>query len=445
VSIYTGTASRKLNGRTIRNGRLDRIPDMTGTPEPPGGADPKLSQIVFIALLAIAFTAGYIILYAALISAVWFDNDFLGANRWMIPVGVMAFSLLVGLCRKYLHAPTVMEGGFIESMKGGGHKVDYRTFPGALLSSLFSLLSGVSVGPEGGIVILIGDITAFLQKKLRIARESADAAFGVNVAALASAFNGIIGNPLFTGVFATEFQVGGKRDALKFLTWNLLAGSIGFLFYLALGLPSFARSIVFAPIGELHPGYVLYAIILGVVGSLLAAFAGISMQGTARVMERVFNDRIFAPVLTAGAITSVIGYFIPNLLFSGESQIHAIIADPVTIGAGMLLAMAVLKILLLALAFRSGYIGGPLFPILFSATMLGLAINLIFPGAPVSICVLCIEASALSLAMGAPLTAILLVAVVGTADTPMLLLLTISSVTAMVLADILRRRKGRAG
>ncbi len=279
------------------------MPEMTGTAEPPvcpsGGADPKLAQIIFIALLAIAFTAGYIALYATLINAVWFDNDFLGANRWMIPVGVMAFSLLVGLCRKYLHAPTVMEGGFIDSMKGGGHKVDYRTFPGALLSSLFSLLSGVSVGPEGGIVILIGDITAFLQKKLRIARESADAAFGVNV-----------GNPLFTGVFATEFQVGGKRDALKFLTWNLLAGSIGFLFYLALGLPSFARSIAFAPIGELHPGYVLYAILLGVVGSLLAAFAGISMRGTARVMERVFNGRIFAPVLTAGAITSIIGYFI---------------------------------------------------------------------------------------------------------------------------------------
>jgi hypothetical protein len=47
--------------------------------------------------------------------------------------------------------------------------------------------------------------------------------------------------------------------------------------------------------------------------------------------------------------------------------------------------------------------------------------------------------------MGAPLTAILLVAVVGTTDTIMLLLLTISSVTAMVLADVLRRRRGRAG
>lgn len=425
------------------------MPDMTGTTGDPaelpvcpaGGADPKLTQIIFIALVAIAFTAGYITLYATLINAIWFRNEAVTANRWLIPVGVMTFSLLVGLCRKYLQAPTVMEGGFIESMKGGGHKVDYRTFPGALASSLFSLLAGVSVGPEGGIVILVGDVTAFLQEKLRIARESAETSFGVNVAALASAFNGIVGSPLFTGVFATEFQVGGNRNALKFLTWNLLAGCIGFLFYLLIGLPSFARSIAFTPIGELHFVYVLYAIILGVVGSLLAVFAGIAMQATASVMERVFNDRIFAPILAAGAITSIVGYFIPNLLFSGENQIHAIIADPAAIGAGMLLAMAVLKLLLLALAFRSGFIGGPLFPILFSATMLGLAINLIVPGVPVSICILCIEAAALALAMGAPLTAILLVAVVGTADTTMLLLLTISSVTAMVLATGLKRRR----
>jgi H+/Cl- antiporter ClcA len=425
------------------------MPEMTGSTEPPAcppaGADPKLWHIVFVALVAIAFTAGYIVLYAALIRIVWFDNDFMGANRWMIPVGVMAFSLLVGLTRKYLHAPTVMEGGFVESMKGGGQKVDYRTFPGALASSLFSLLSGVSVGPEGGIVILVGDITAYLQEKLKIARESAEASIGVNVAALSSAFNGIVGNPLFTGVFATEFQVGGQRNAFRFLTWNLLAGSIGFLFYLLLGLPSFARSIAFDPVGDLHAGYVLYAIIFGVVGSLLAVFVGLSMKGIARVMERVFGDRIILPVLFAGAVTSVVGYFVPNLLFSGESQIHIIIDDPAAIGAGMLVAMAVAKILLLALAFRSGFIGGPLFPVLFSATMLGLAANLLFPSVPVAICVLCIEAAAFALALGAPLTAILLVAVVGTADTPMLLLLTISAVTAMILAEALKGRMGAEG
>ncbi|WP_301662891.1 chloride channel protein [Methanoculleus frigidifontis] len=425
------------------------MPEMTGAAYdqaepaacPSGGADPKLREIIFIALVAVAFTAGYIVLYGILINAIWFDNDHAGANRWLIPVGALFFSLLVGLSRKYLHAPTVMEGGFIDSMKGGGQKTDYRTFPGALLSSLFSLLSGVSVGPEGGIVILVGDITAYVQKRLKIAHESADASFGVNIAALASAFNGIVGNPLFTGIFATEFQVGGNRNALKFLTWNLLAGTIGYLFYLSLGLPAFARSIPFAPIGELHPVYVVYAVLLGLVGSLLAVFTGLSMQGIAKIMERIFRGRIILPLLAAGAVTALVGSFVPNLLFSGEKQIHAIIADPAAFGAAMLIAMAIAKILLLALAFQSGFIGGPLFPILFSSTMIGLALNLLFPFLPVSIAVLCIEASVFALALGAPLTAILLVAAVGTADITMLLLLTISAVTAMILGEGIRRRR----
>lgn len=418
---------------------------MTGTADDPARSreleEPKIVHIIFIALISIAFTAGYIVFYEVLINAVWFDNDYAGANRWLIPAGVMVFSLLVGLCRKYLHAPTMIDGGFVESMKGTGKKVDYRTFPAALLSSLLSLLSGASVGPEGAISILVSDITCFIQEKFRIARESADETLGFNVAALASAYNGIIGSVLFTGVFATEFQVGGKRGALKFLTWNLLAGSIGYLFFLLLGLPPFAHSILFPPIGELHLGYVLYAIVFGIIGALLAVFTGLSMQATGRLVDRVFKDQIILPILAAGGVIALVGYFVPDLLFSGQDQIHTIIADPVAFGAAMLLGMAIAKILLLALSFRSGFIGGPVFPLLFSSTMIGLATNLVFPAVPVAICVLCIEAAAFALALGAPLTAILLVVVIGTADPTMSVLLALSAVTAMILGEGIKRRR----
>lgn len=209
-------------------------------------------------------------------------------------------------------------------------------FPGALLSSLFSLLSGASVGPEGTITVLIGYISSYTRDKLKI--RSTTAALGFDVAALASAFNGIIGNILFTGIFATEFQVGGSRNALKFLTWNLLAGTIGYLAYLLLGLPSFARSIPFEPISGLNLAYILYAVVLGILGALLAVFMGLSMQAAGWVMERAFGDAVITQTLAAGAIIACIGYFIPELLFSGEGQIHGILADPARFGVGMLLS-----------------------------------------------------------------------------------------------------------
>lgn len=420
-------------------------PSPTDDPAPPGvpngGGTLRVWQVVLIAIIAITFTVAYLSLYGLLDRAVWTQNDFVQANPLAVPAGVLLFSLLVGLSRRYLHAPDVIHGGFTDSLKGSGKRPDYRTFPGALLSSLFSLLSGASVGPEGTITVLIGYVSSFVRERLGIT--SPGAALGFDVAALASAFNGIVGSVLFTGVFATEFQVGGSKNAFRLLTWNLLAGTVGFLLYLLLGLPSFARSLPFEPIGRLLPAYIPYAVALGVVGSLLAIFAGVSMQVAGKIMERLFGDAAVAPVLAAGAVIAVVGYAVPEVLFSGEAEIHGIIADPARFGAGMLLLMAALKLLLLALSFKSGYIGGPLFPIIFSSTLVALALSLVFPGVPVAILVLCIEVAALTFALGAPLTAILLVSVMGTASQDMIVLLALSAVTAMLIAVPVQGRMER--
>jgi H+/Cl- antiporter ClcA len=401
----------------------------------------RLLHVILIALIAISFATIFLVVYSLLNNAIWFDNDFIATNRWVIPVLVLVFSLAIGLCQKYLNAPTAIEGSIVDTLKGSGEKADYRTFPGALLSSLISLLSGASIGPEGTIVLLVGDISSFVRDKLKIAGESADESLGFDIAALASAFNGIVGNVLFTGIFATEFQVGGKTNAFRFLIWNLLAGAIGFIFYTSLGIPSFAEMIPFPSITELKFAYVIYAIILGVLGALLAVFAGLSMQKIGTIMEKSFHDKPIQRILAAGIVIATIGYIFPNLLFSGEKQIHTILQNPQEIGIVMLLIMAVLKILLLALSLKSGYLGGPIFPILFSATMIGLALNLAFPGVPSSILVMCIETGTMTLALGAPLTAILLVAVVGTANPYMLSLLVLSAVTAMILSMVFKKKK----
>jgi H+/Cl- antiporter ClcA len=236
--------------------------------------NPKIWQIIFIATIAIVFTSVWLETYIYLNAVIWM-NDFVQANRWTIVVGVLVFSLLVGLCEKYLHAPNVIHGGFTDSMKGEGHEGNYKTFPGTLLSSFFSLFSGASVGPEGPLAFLIMEISAWIREKLTISK---DTAFGFDVAALSSAYNGIIGSPLFTAVFATEFNV-GKKDAFTFLVWNLIAGVIGFFIFHLLGLTSFAGFLIFPAIPEITFPYVLYAIVLGILGALVAMFMGVVMNG----------------------------------------------------------------------------------------------------------------------------------------------------------------------
>jgi H+/Cl- antiporter ClcA len=398
--------------------------------------NPKIWQIIFIAIIAILFTSVWLETYIYLNAVIWM-NDFVQANPWTIIVGVLVFSLLVGLCEKYLQAPNVIHGGFTDSMKGEGHEGNYKTFPGTLLSSFFSLFSGASVGPEGPLAFLIMEISTWIREKLAISK---DTALGFDVAALSSAYNGIIGSPLFTAVFATEFNV-GRKDALTFLAWNLIAGVIGFFIFSLLGLHSFAGFLLFPAIPEITLSYVLYAFILGILGALVAIFMGIVMNGMGVAMEKAFKDKIITRILFAGVIIAGVCYFIPELMFSGETTIHAIVENPAQYGILMLLLMAVLKIMLLALSFKSGYLGGPIFPTLFTCTMIGLALSLAFPTVPVGIFVLCTMAAVVTLALGAPLTAILLVIVIASANQYMSALLVLSSVVALIIGITIRQMR----
>lgn len=412
------------------------------TDESPGMrvVDQKLWQILLIAIIAITFTALWLETYTLLHHAIWM-NEVVRASRWTIPAGVLLFSLLVGLCLKYLHAPDVINGGFSESIRGEGSHGDYRTFPGTLLTSFLSLFSGASVGPEGSVAVLVMEISSWCREKFAVAERSA---LGFDMAALASAYNGILGSPLFTAVLATEFNI-GKKDALTFLAWNLIAGVIGYLFYTLLGLQSFASFLRFPSIGGITIPYILWAILLGILGAGIAIGMGVAMSRIGTLMDRTFGDRIIPRILSAGVIIGIVCYLIPDLMFSGETTIHAIMDNPAHTGLVMLLFMAVLKVFLLALSFKSGYLGGPIFPTVFSCTMIGLALSLVFPGIPAGIFVLCILAAVVTLALGAPLTAILLAAVMSAADQNLTILFIISSVVALMIGiEVRQLRESRA-
>lgn len=408
------------------------------------GRLPTLGHVVVMALVAIAFTALFMNVYGALNRAIW-TNGLLTASRWTIPIAVLGFSLLVGLCQKFLQAPNVIHGGFAESLKGTGPRVDYHTFPGALLSSLCSILSGASVGPEGPVTVLVQQISMWFRERLNVRPSHA---LGFDVAALASALNGIVGNPVFTAAFATEYRVGGE-SALGYLTWNLMAGVIGFSFYAILGLTSFAQFVAFPPVGTLQTSYFVWALVLGVVGAVVAIIAGLAMQLFGTIIERLFNNEPIPRALAAGVIVGLVGVAVPDLMFSGEDTIHKIIADPAAFGVGLLLFMGVAKLLLLGLSLKSGFLGGPTFPLLFSCTMIGLALHLLFPDAPPGMLVMGIEGPAIAVALNAPLTAILLVAVVGTADPDTLALIALSTVVGMLIGNrfkeaVVHRRSNRA-
>lgn len=163
-------------------------------------------------------------------------------------------------------------------------------------------------------------------------------------------------------------------------------------------------------------------------------------------MDRLFGEQVVLRVLTAGAVIGAVCFVYPELLFSGESRIQDFVGSPALYGAGTLLLLAVLKLVLFGVSIKAGYIGGPIFPIIFSCTLIGLALNLLVPGIPAAVFVLCIMAGALAVAMGIPLTAVLLVTLLSGADQDMILLLVLSISTALLLsAEVVKRVAARRG
>lgn len=410
-----------------------------GSGPPSAAILPKYWQVILVALATIIFTALWLGVYNALNKIIW-SSSLLTTHHWLVPAAVILFSLLVGLCVKYLRAPTVIHGGAMDSLKGSGEeRPDYSNFPSTLLTSFLSVLSGASIGPEAPLGFLAQEISAFIHQNLKLAQRTW---IGFEAATLASTYNGLIGSPLFTAVLASEYVVGGNFGLL-YLGWNLLAGVIGYLFFTLLGLSVFAQYIPFTPIRGISLTYVLYAIVLSLVGCLVALFMGALFRAFGRVISRIYRDRVVLRIVVAGIITGIIGYFVPEVLFAGQTQVFPMIHNPASYGVLALLGLGILKLVLLALSSKSGYLGGPTFPTLFACTMFGLAINLLFPSVPLSLCVLCIEAGALTLATSAPLAMILLVAVVGTADTYTIALLVLASAMALVIGAEIKRLQAR--
>jgi H+/Cl- antiporter ClcA len=408
---------------------VEELPAESEIGVPVGSDIPKIRQIVFIALVSAVFTLLWLSTYYFLNTVIW-DSDFILSNRWMVPVGVLFFSFLIGLVGKYMRAPNVIHGGITDQIKDPSFRPDYTLFPGALLSSFFSLLSGASVGPEGPLAYLIIYISAWISEKLKLAKQTS---IGFAMAGLASAYDAIVGSPLFSAVFATETETRTGEGDLRSVAWNLLAGVIGFMFFGLIGFKAFAGSIPLTPVNVLTLEYAVYSVVLGVIGAVLAIFIGVSFQSIGKIMDVTFKGRFIARIMAAGAIIAVIVYFIPEVMFSGESQIHTIIANPSMYGAMMLLGFAILKVLLLALSFKSGYLGGPIFPTLFASTMVALAISLVFPSLPVALLITGIEAAAVALVLRAPLAAILLVSVVATSNIIEIAYVTLATATALVV------------
>jgi len=388
--------------------------------------------VVIVALFGGFFVMGWLWLYTWFMNHVWY-SDYVTSHHWMFPVICLPFSLLVGLIVKYLKAPTNIDGSFLDSLTGNASDIKWRLFPATVAESLASLWSGAVLGPEGGIGALSSQLAGFYNEKLRIPEQHRSR---LVFSSVSSAYNGLLENPIFTGVLGYEVQDQERGRAT--LAANLLGGAIGYIIFGLLGGTGLAGYLDLPPVTSFKFLDVLYVMILAIVGVALAVILALLLRISTRLFARL-DDRIIIRALTAGVIFSIVGYFAPIVMFSGENQIHTVVNDPEHYGLALLLVMALGKFALLATGFRSGFLGGPTFPSIFAVVCVAEAIHIAIPGLSLTILIAGLLPGLLMMLFRTPFMVILLTAFLLTASETLIALIVFAVVTVLFVQPYIER------
>ena len=294
----------------------------------------------------------------------------------------------------------------MDSLSGDVTKIDWRGLPVNIVMAWASLFSGAVLGPEGGIGGIASKVAALYSEKVGIpVQERSRLVFST----LASAYNGLVASPLFTAVLGTEL-ISDPAARTRNLPANLIGGSIGFLVFFAVGGTGIADVLHLTVDDPIGPAEVLLVVPMALLGLGLAVVMAGLFRVAAATLGR-FSGREVERALIAGLIFSAVGMVAPILLFSGESQVQEVVADPAKYGPWLLTAMALVKLALLAVAFKGGFLGGPTFPAIFATTCVALAVSLVFPGLRVDVLIGGVMAGFLMVLFRAPLMVILLTSV----------------------------------
>lgn len=369
----------------------------------------------------------WLLVYEALNRLLW-ENAWVLANPWVFPLICLPFSLVVGLLVKYRNAPTNLDESLMDSLAGDPDRIDWRTLPTNVAMAWASLLSGAVLGPEGGIGGIASKVALFYSDKLRV---PAEARSRLVFSTIASAYNGLIASPLFTGVLGTELIKDSDARG-RTLPANLIGGAIGYFVFIAVGNTGIQDYLALEGGRPLRTMDLVLVIVFGLLGMTLGVITGVLFQVAAAAFRRL-EGREVERALVAGAIFSAVGMVAPILLFSGETQVLEVVENAAGFGVVTLLAMGMLKLVLLAVAFKGGFLGGPTFPAIFASTCVALAIGQLFPGVPLEIIVAGVMAGFLMVLFKAPFMVILLTVILLGAGLDLTALIVLAVATVMIV------------
>ena len=348
----------------------------------------QLGWGLFAGLLSALGALLFVVLMNLGISLVWPEvpgpEPFSGSVRILAIMTVAG--LIVGLIHHFVEAQEMDEfGAMVKGM------LDPRPVPGALLVALISLVGGFSLGPEVPTGMLAGGLATWLSDRRKLAPETIRS----NVlSGVMGAYGGLFTSPFAALLMPLELAHQQTPGYYGMLTIAALAGVLGFGIFFAASGDAFASvlRILDLPAYSLRIWHLLLAIPLGVLAAVLGVIFGLLLR-TLKKLAAPLDSRPIIRGAVGGFLLGLLGMALPLTLFLGTSGLQVVTEQGAQLGLALVIVMVFAKILATTGALSTGFIGGPIFPLLFVGGTAGTAVHLIFPGVPLGLAVGCMMAA----------------------------------------------------
>ncbi len=327
----------------------------------------------------------------------WFEGE-----PWWIAVAAVA-GLIVGLLRRFFHSPDKTPG-LIEDLRE--QHVDAKLVPQIVAISAVSLIGGASLGPEVALGSMGGGAADAIARSRKLDDEATKT---TTLAGFAGAFGGLFSSPLMAVVLTLEIAKTSRALFGRAFYATVVSSSVAFGMYFAIAGSVFL-DLYQVPTYEYQAWNLFAGLALGLLAAAVVVVSTLVIRGMAGLFARLPVPAVFVPMI-GGTVFGLVGFMLPLTNFTGSEQLDTALTSAGTLGVGLILATIVGKAFTFAVSSASGFIGGPIFPIMFIGGLTGIAVNAIFPDLPLGLTFTCMLAAVPGAIVAAPFTMVLLAAI----------------------------------
>ncbi len=418
------------------------VSDLTEGNEPLPGR--VISQMVLYAVVLgiVGAVAGMVFIGVTGIGSDWYGEPGLGwfeGPVWWIAVATGA-GLLVGWLRQVLRMPWELPG-LIDDLQQ--EHIDLGMVPSIVAVSAVSLIGGASLGPEVALGQMGGGAGGWISRRRKIDEDNEKS---LTLAGMAGAFGGLFSSPLLAIILVVEIARPAWRRYQRVFLASLISSSVAFgIYFVVVG--SVFLGIYQVPQYEFEVWHLAAAIGLGIAAGVVALLIAILARSTATLFTKLPGPEISKPML-AGLGFGLIGVAFPLTNFTGSDQLGVVLDNAGTLGIGLLVGTLIGKALAFSLSAGGGFVGGPIFPVLFLGGTAGVLLNQLLPSIPLGLAFASMLAAVAGAAISAPFTMVLLAALltqIGALHTaPILIAVGTAQVFVMAVRRIAGRRQDEA-